>query len=277
MWEFCINISDKNILISKKIYLALKDFCKEYNGIVTTYEHCGNVSILISAENCDENRYKHFLANLISEVICEDFKSQYLQENLSLPNLDEISKKAFEQALLSFDKETDKYIVQKYLSLENNSLDIEAFYYFKLLPLKEKWKELVQIANDNKAYLSSNEMLVELLRFLVDNLELKNESINLIQKNGKVGFYDMNFNLLKENDLQEKDIDSTIISELIAFAPKYVNIYDADNFNNNLIRLLKQIFDRRINFLNIGENLNYWLYCNMGLSEKVLAGLLGRG
>lgn len=250
MWEFCVNLSDKNLLASKKIYLALKDFCKEYNGIVTTYERCGNISILVSAEKCDENRYKHFLINLISEIICEDFKLKYLEENLSLPNLDEISQKAFMQALLSFDKETDKYIAQKYLELDN-SIDVEAFYFFKLLPLKEKWKELVQIANDNKAYLSSNETLVELLKFLVDNLELKNESISLIQKDGKIGFYDINFNLLKENDLKEKDIDSTIISNLIAFAPKYVNIYCGDNFNNNLIRLLKQIFDKRINFLNV--------------------------
>ena len=37
MWEFSINLSDKNIEISKKIYLSLKGFCKEYGGIVTTY------------------------------------------------------------------------------------------------------------------------------------------------------------------------------------------------------------------------------------------------
>ncbi|MBQ7884471.1 MAG: hypothetical protein IJ318_00035 [Clostridia bacterium] len=250
MWEFCVNLSDKNILASKKIYLALKDFCKVYNGLVTTYERCGNISVLVSAEKCDENRFKHFLANLISEIICEDFKLKYLEENLILPNLDEISKNAFMQALVSFDKETDKYIVQKFLEL-NHSLDIEAFYFFKLSALREKWKELVKIANDNKAYLSSNETLVELLRFLVDNLELKNETVNLVQKEEKICFYDVNFNLLKENSINDKDIDSTIISNLIAFAPKYVNIYCGDSFNSNLVRLLKQIFDKRINFLNV--------------------------
>ena len=60
MWEFCINLSNENIAASKKVYLALKEFCKEYNGIVTTYERCGNISILVSAEKCDENRLKHF-------------------------------------------------------------------------------------------------------------------------------------------------------------------------------------------------------------------------
>lgn len=249
MWEFCINMSDKNITASKKIYLALKDFCKEYNGIVTTYERCGNISILVSAENCDENRYKHFIANLISDIICDDYKLAFLKENLSLPNLDSISKNAFMQALLSFDKEADKYIIQKFLTLEK-SIDIEAFYYFRLSPLREKWKELVQIANDNKAYLSSNETLVELLKFLVNNLELKNETINLMQDNDKVCFYDTNFKLLKTNDASDKDIDSTIISYLISFAPKYVNIYKQDNFNSALIKLLKQIFDKRINFVN---------------------------
>lgn len=249
MWEFCINLSDKNINASKKVYLALKDFCKEYNGIVTTYERCSSISILVTAENCDETRYKHFISNLISDVICEDFKLKYLEENLSLPNLDTISKNAFLQALLSFDKESDKYLIQKYIVLEK-SIDVEAFYFFRLSALREKWKELVQIANDNKAYLSSNETLVELLKFLVNNLELKNDTINLMQDNGKVCFYDTNFNLLKVNDLNEKDIDSTIISNLIAFAPKYVNIYCRETFNGNLIKLLKQIFDKRINFLD---------------------------
>ena len=189
---------------------------------------------------------------LLYEVyfICEDFKLSYLEEHLNLPNLDEISKRAFIQALLSFDKESDKYIIESFLHLEK-SIDIETFFYFKLAPLREKWKELVQIANDNKAYLSSNETLVELLKFLVDNLELKNDIINLTQKNGKVMFFDINFNLLKQNDLDEKDIDSTIISNLIALAPKSVNIYSSGNFNGNLIKLLKQIFDKRINFMNV--------------------------
>ena len=253
MWEFCINISDKNITSSKRIYLALKEFCKNYNGLVTTYERCGNISILTSCEECDSNRLKHYIENLIADVICEDFKIQFLTENLSLPNLDEISKKAFMQALVSFDKESDKYIIEQNLNL-TNSVDLEAFYYFKLADLREKWKELASIANDNKAYLSSNETLVELLKFLVDNLELKNDTINLMKEKDKIIFYDTNFNELGQNLLTDKDIDSTIISKLIALAPKYVNIYCGENFNSNLTRLLKQIFDKRINFVNV-ENM----------------------
>lgn len=253
MWEFSINLSDNNIDIAKKLYISLKSFCSSHGGVVTTYERCNNISIMIACENCDENRFKHYINNIISDVICEDFKLKFLEENLNLPALDEVSKKAFMQALLSFDKESDKYIVQKCINLEN-SIDIEALYFFKLNNLRQKWKELVQIANDNKAYLSSNETLVELLKFLVDNLELKNDTINITQKNGKVIFYDINYKLIKQNDINEKDIDSTIISSLIALAPKSVNIYSSNTFNDSLIRLLKQIFDKRINLVNIEEN-----------------------
>jgi len=253
MWEFCINVSDKNISSSKKIYLALKDFCKNYNGLVTTYERCGNISILASCEECDSSRFKHFIENLLTDTICEDFKLKFLNENLTLFNLDDISKNAFMQALVSFDKESDKYIIDRHLNLAN-SIDLEAFYFFKLGDLREKWKELVSIANDNKSYLSSNDTLVELLKFLVDNLELKNDTVNLMKEKDRIIFYDNNFNEICQNHLSDKDIDSTIISNLIALAPKYVNIYCGDNFNSNLTRLLKQIFDKRINFVNV-ENL----------------------
>lgn len=254
MWEFCINITDKDVLISKKIYTELKEFCKNYNGVVTTFERCGKISILISAEQCDESRYKHFISNLISNIICEDYKMKYLMENISLPNLDSVSKNAFIQALLGFDKETDKYIVQKFLVLEN-ALDLESLYYFKLSQLRDKWKELVQIANDNKTYLSSNETLIELLKFLVDNLEPKYESIKILEKNNKICFLDDNYNVLKQNDFSEKDINSTIISSLISLSPKYVNVYCKDSLDDNLLNMLKQIFDKRINFVQIEDNL----------------------
>lgn len=253
MWELSINLSDSKMETSKKIYLKLKEFCLNLGGLVTTYERCEKISILVSAENCDENRFKHFITNLISDVICEDYKLEYLKQNLNLPSLDQISKNAFLQALLSFDKESDKYIVQKILKLES-SIDVDAFYMFKLTSLKDKWKDLVQIANDNRAYLSSNETLVELLKFLVDNLEFKNDTINITQEDDKIVFYDINFNKIKQSDVGEKDIDSSIISDLISFAPKYVNIYSGHKFNGQVIKLLKQIFDKRINFLNI-ENL----------------------
>lgn len=254
MWELSINIGEKNVKTAKKIYTTLKEFCKNYGGIVTTYERLGTISILISCNKCDENRIKHFIENLIADVIVEDYKLAYLNENLVLPNLDEISKTAFIQALLNFDKDADKYIAQKFLTLDS-SIDVDAFFYFKLPSLKAKWKELVQIANDNKGYLSSNETLVELLKFLVDNLEIKNGEITILEDNGEIGFYDENKNLIKKNNINDKDIDSTIISSLISFAPKIVNVYSSDNFNENLIKLLKQIFDKRINILSAEENI----------------------
>ena len=64
MWEFCINISNKNINTSKKLYHSLKDFCTNWGGVVTTYERCDNISIIVACDECDENRYKHFLTNL---------------------------------------------------------------------------------------------------------------------------------------------------------------------------------------------------------------------
>jgi hypothetical protein len=250
MWELSINLSDNNAKIAKRIYIELKEFCKCYGGIVTTHERLGTISILISCNVCDGNRVKYFIENLIAEVIVEEYKLEYLNQSLALPNLDPISKTAFIQALLSFDKESDKYMVQKLLTL-NGSIDIDAFFYFKLGSLREKWKELVQIANDNKGYLSSNETLVELLKFLVENLEIKNGEISILEENGSINFYDENQKLIKKNNSEEKDIDSTIISSLISLAPKVVNIYSNNNFNENLIKLLKQIFDKRINILTL--------------------------
>ena len=115
--------------------------------------------------------------NSVVFSICTFFKEEYLTKKLKTPNKSSIENYTFKKALVNFDRETDRFIIGKQLILEQN-LNLDSFFHFKIKNLKEKWDELVNIANDNSTYFLAEDSFLELLKFLIDNIEY--ESFNLI-------------------------------------------------------------------------------------------------
>lgn len=240
MWEFCIQIKKQHQKLIDFVFSRLKKEVSQIGGVVTLNEEGENVNIVLACKDYDQGRVKVFTSNTIIEAICTFYKQDFLSSKLNLPIKEGIYVNALKKALLSFDKETDAFIVSKHLELENN-LNLEAFYYFKLKPLREKWSELASIANDNGYFLVSNDNFVDLLKFLVDNLEIAHGTVNVYCEGDS-------FKILDELDkVFEINEDEDLITSLIGLCPKHINFYGTDT-ESEKINLLCKIFDKRVCF-----------------------------
>ncbi|MBR2433686.1 MAG: hypothetical protein IKB21_03700, partial [Clostridia bacterium] len=112
-----------------------------------------------------------------------------------LPKKSEIELFTFKKALISFDRETDRFLINKFLSFGQN-LELESFFHFRLRALQEKWTELVGIANENSTYLLGEDSFVELLKFLVDNIEVAGDEMVVEIKHGHIDIFDTNGHIL---------------------------------------------------------------------------------
>ena len=247
MWEFNIIIDQNKKEIAKKIYYKIKAFSTGYNNIVSFYEMQNEIYINCACDSLESFRYKSFLEEVLIEVFCEMYKKQFLLENLYFKEFDDVSTEAFLQALLYFDRETDRYLVSKYLHLEKQ-INLDGFFNFKLKTLREKWYELVGIANDNQMYLYSDDTFMELIKFLVDNIEFRCDVVNIVgQDNGYIitnsDFEEIDFNEQYENN------DKNLISSLISLCPKNINIYCSDMLSNQVTKLICCLFEKRVKFL----------------------------
>ena len=137
MWEFGISIDKNKKYIIEFVFKKMQEYVKTYDGVATMQEFPNKVSILIACNDYEKNRMILHLQELLSECICYHYKKNFLIKNLNIKIGDEMSKKAFITALLFFDKETDKYIVNKYLNIDKK-IDIDGFFNFKLQTLKNK-------------------------------------------------------------------------------------------------------------------------------------------
>lgn len=237
MWEFCL--STKKLNVAKFIYQTLKKESEEFKMVLTCYDQFDTFFIMVACSFEEKTRLTLVIERCVIKVICNFYKEEFLDSNLHLPFHEKVSLTAFKKALINFDKETDFYIISKNLELKH-SLYIDSFYNFKLSSLRDKWKELIMLANDNSEFLTGDEAFFDLLKFLIDNLEICENEIFVFEKeNGyqiKLGEQDDNYDRLSNEGL---------VSTLIDLSPKKINLYCEKN--ESMASFLSKIFEKRIN------------------------------
>lgn len=242
MWECSLNVKEENKALAVVIYNELSKFVESNRGVVTSHEENGCIKILIAVKNGFVEMVKKSISNLVVDVICYNFKERYLNEYLVLYGLDEMGMGAFKKALLNFDKETDRFMVKKELILDRE-LYLESFYSFRLKNLQSKWKELVDLSNENREFLLSNESFIDLLKFLVDNLDICENEISIFKEDKVYKIF------LNEQNLSLNPVDETdIVSLVIDLSPQKINLYFKES--SRAIFLLEKLFEERITVNN---------------------------
>lgn len=244
MWEFSILLQSEHNEVAKFIYNSLKKYVEEVGGVITTFDQAGLIHIVIACSVEEKTRLYYYVKSYITEAICSYFKNEFLRKNLKVQLKNKVSIIAFEKALQYFDKETDRYLVEKYLTFDKN-IYLESFFEFKLKILKSKWLELTKIANENSSYLLTEETFIELLKFLIDNLEISFDTVNIISDLDGYQLLDENFKDIEM--LTEKGDGVWLVENIIALSPRKINIY-TDNSSEEL-NLINSIYSTRTNIL----------------------------
>lgn len=243
MWEFSLIVGPKHKEVADFLFDNIKKSCAFMKGIVTSSEENGQVAILIAVEEMFSEEATLLIERLVTQSICTFFKNDYLEQNLKIPTHDRLGMMAFKKALLNFDRETDKFLVLKNLSI-SKSLYLESFYCFRLTSLQAKWKELVSLANENRAYLINNEAFLDLLKFLIDNIEICEDEVSIIEN-------EEGYKILLEGEQDFCDSvlnEEGLVSSIIDLAPQKINLYCQGE--NKTTNLLEKIFDERINVVS---------------------------
>ncbi len=241
MLELSISVDAENCDIAKFVYQFFKSKTTELDLIVTCYEEYGKVFVMIACDEKFQNDVKTSVEKCVTKVVCDFYKERFLSENLMLPMCESVDKIALKKALINFDKETDVFFVHKNLNITKN-IFLDSFFAFRLKVLKDKWGELVSLANDNKDFLTSKDAFYDLLHFLIDNLESVEDEIDVFEREAG---YDIHTKK-SANEKYLKDLSQeTLIAKLIDFCPQKINFfYKKDDV---AVNLLNQIFEKRVN------------------------------
>ena len=245
MWEYSIVFSRNKLELAKKINNEIQSFVKNKNGISTLLITKFNISVLVAVPDGQGEVLDLFIKDKIISLYVNEYKLNYLLENFNFEVTNNISMKAFIKALLMFDVETDRRIVKQKL-LGFNSIVIDSFFNFRLQVLKNRWNDLVNLANDNIMYLMSRDTIIELLKFLISNLEFNCEMVKIKQNGENFILYNEKGELIKDETCRDVLDNDSLITTLIYLNPKRIRLDETYNIRNGTINLICELFNNRV-------------------------------
>lgn len=245
MWEYQVKVDDSKYENLKCVQKNIAADIKKVGGKIALVSGGGTARLWLSVKDEHKKMVKKKVIGLIADMILQVYKSEYLTSNFKFRTTNDINMQAFIKALVVFDWDIDKQIIIRML-MDMDCVVVDAFVCFKLGILKTKWDDLVSLANDNIAYLMSTDTFIELLKYLISNLDFRTNEVNVFCVNRTYTLKDNKGLPIKEGHGDIKDCsDAFLITSLISLSPQKIKVH-IDNFDGNVINLLFNLFNDRI-------------------------------
>lgn len=238
MWEITIK-SKPNY---KDSVLYIKDMLiSQFNKRVIVGQYNAEwCCISIGTEDKYKTQVWDYLKRLLCDVFCTHFKAEFLHNNITFIQKDNPYFNAFIKVYTYFDLELEHSICYRLIDY-TSTIILESYFAFKLSVLKNKWKDLCAITNNNSSVFLSSETFLSLLKFLIDNLNYKLDSVVVSVDDNCISYIDsLNNQVLVELDKN----DVKVICTLIELSPKQILLHDKSY--SSLKRLILQLFDGRV-------------------------------
>jgi hypothetical protein len=247
-WEFSLKADIDKLDQINYIKERLKKPLKEARGVVTTICSQESVLLLVGVNMAYKLRIKGIICSLIANLVATIYKKEYITRKFNFVVKHDLMYKSFLKALISFDSDVDRQIIYNKLICFDNIV-LQSFVDFKLKDLKQKWNELIMLANDNYMYLLSGGNFLELLKFLLSNLECKVDKVCVKKnQNGKYVFLFTN-NYTSLNSFEFPKSAEDVVTSLIDLCPNKITIINQNDFSKEITDFLSELFGAKIEII----------------------------
>ena len=245
MWEVSICFESPKMAeyFASKINMVIKS-CKGISACITLN---GQNCVLIAVPKDKEEFAREFVKQKIAECILFFYKKDYIVSKLNFEKPKTTYMNVFLQTLVCFDGEADKHFIEQCLDFDDR-IFVDAVVAFKLKFLKKKWEALVSLANENVMYFLSEDSLLELIKFLISNLEHRCYAVNVFSKSDCYFLCDLQGKRIDDFMLEKQGIyeDGSLLSTLVALNPEKIIVHCNKFVKDKLLRKLFSLFPNRI-------------------------------
>ena len=243
MWKFNIVVPKKYGMIVYRLKSILKDKLFKYNHAQAILEESDRYKYCLIVEEDLENHIKADVLSYLVDNIIYFYKKDYIIKNLKFDFLSVKNFSYFLKALICFDYQLDKEIILDKI-IKFSTIYLDSLFNFGIKKLKEKWNELILLANENYFYINNDESYIQLIKFLLSNIEYRVNTVNVYLKDNIYQFFDQNNNFINDYllDYPSND-DNFLINSLISLSPKKIKLHFNTNHNDYY---LYELFNERI-------------------------------
>jgi len=244
MWEFEIVCNRQNSTYISFVSEGVAETLKETEGVSAVCADSDNIFLSIGCKKQKSTKLKARLKMLLADVICEKVKFEFLRDRMPGGHLGQEYNYILAKICTYFDNELDKQIVFENIKFDDNIFNIESFFDFRLIALKNKWLELCNIACNNAFSFSTPENFADLVQFLLSNIEIKSQSVILEMREKCMIYHDKrrDFDIISAIDPMDKFL---VLGKLIELNPLVIKIHSSAECEETL-NLVKNVFKDKV-------------------------------
>lgn len=210
--------------------------------IVSEFEVDNDYSLMFACKDEHLSMLNNIVAQNLMNFYVFRYKKQYLEQRLNLADVEKIFVPAYICALAQFDTFTDKEIALT-ADYTHDKIIVFSFLYFRLQNLIQRWKTIIKLTNENISTFKKTNAMIDLLCYLVKNLQSNKKEINLQFTENGIKIYDNNSISFETNSQSKVDIANTI-AVLIKLSPQRLIVQSM--YPNAHIDTIRRIFDEKI-------------------------------
>lgn len=241
-WEFSIYFPRELLCYFETLKTSLKSILKDTPSCLNMSIVGDDYCFLIAMTKDMYSKNIMFLKEQIAEIIMLYYKPKIIINSIKNFDAKSHDNVILIDILTSFDFSEDTNDIISQLSF-CGKIYINSFVYFKLQKLVKSWLETGELINQNSLFMTDGSVKKELMKFLMNGIVSKLESIKLMIKNKKICF---SLPILTQPlHYFIYDYDAVLFS-LIKNYPKRIEVEDYKNFDVQFLQNLHEVFNDKL-------------------------------
>ena len=244
-WEFSLFFPRELLCYFEELKTELKLLFLDKKCCVTTSTFDDKYIFMIALEK--EAYMKHILLikQKIADIILIFYKPKTINDAINNFDLKHHDNVILLDILSNFDADADKCYILKNLGL-CDKLHIDSFVNFRLAHLKNRWKEIGHLINENSLFLMDEGVRKELMQFLMNGIDTGVDFAKLSLVDSKI-YIDCSLGNSKPKNIYYSLFDyDNVLFELISQNPKQIEVFGYQNFDANFVQNLSDLFGNKL-------------------------------
>lgn len=247
MYELTISIFYNRSNIIEQIATELENEIKLSDGLMVCGLFDGRAQLSLAVKQSKKDFIKAKILCVVSDALVSNYKYEYLNEHIYENLIKEKDRNSLIRALTEFDKTTDVDLVKKNLVF-NNQIVLDSLYNFRLQELKNRWKDIVELVNNNLPNLVASDTLCDMMKFLIASSPVKTDEVYIGENSDLIYLIDnlKNARLNFKWERSDNEVEQKLINQLIKLSPRRIYISKDVYGKIEFMKKIESLFDGRV-------------------------------
>lgn len=248
MYELTVSVDNNQPHFINYLESNLRPVLAKIDGVIATDSGKQNQYLTVACSDTFRVHLSNTVSALVADVLAVGYKRMYLCDNLHIVN-----KNFYTSTLVNtmsiFDNSSDKEFLRKIVDVRGGECCLSGYYNFRMGKLKERWADLVRLANGNADVMSDVELIKEFLAYLRDTLAVSVDTLSVVIGDNDFQLFDTKGSLIRPLALfaPECSQEECAIVNILCLRPKRVKLYcDTDSVDKNFVQLVSYLFDTKV-------------------------------